>query len=135
MAAFSAQDDDIVSDINVTPLVDVMLVLLVTFIVTIPALTRSVNVNLPKTAASTPSEQKTRTTVSIDAAGNLFIDKDPVASAEQVADLLARQKATSPDLVVQVKADEKTAYAPIAKVIGALEHAGVTHLSLLTAPE
>lgn len=77
--AFSTQDsDEVLSEINVTPLVDVMLVLLVVFIVTAPLLTNAIPINLPKTEAVAPVEQKDPLVVSIDGAGKLFINKDEI---------------------------------------------------------
>ena len=75
--AFKTQDDgdDVMGEINVTPLVDVMLVLLVVFIVTAPLLTQAVHVNLPKTAETAPPEEKAAVYLSIDAQGKIFIDK------------------------------------------------------------
>ena len=78
--AFSTQDsDEVVSEINVTPLVDVMLVLLVVFIVTAPLLTHSIPINLPKTDAVAPVEQKDPVVVSIDDKSQFFFDKTPIA--------------------------------------------------------
>ena len=77
--AFSTQDsDEVLSEINVTPLVDVMLVLLVVFIVTAPLLTNAIPINLPKTEAVAPVEQKDPLVVSIDGAGKVFINKDEI---------------------------------------------------------
>jgi biopolymer transport protein ExbD len=134
--AFSSADDDIVSDINITPLVDVMLVLLVAFIVTVPVLTQSIKVDLPKTEASASSAPTKRVTVSIDSTGALFLDRQPLGSEQAVVEALRQARQASSDaLVVQVQADEKVAYAPVARILGALEKAGFTKLSLLTAPE
>lgn len=77
--AFSTQDsDEVLSEINVTPLVDVMLVLLVVFIVTAPLLTNSIPINLPKTESVALPEQKDPLVVSIDGAGKLFVNKDEI---------------------------------------------------------
>lgn len=134
--AFSSTDDDIVSDINITPLVDVMLVLLVAFIVTVPVLTQSIKLNLPRTEASASQAPIKKVTVSIDPAGALFLDKQPLGSEQAVVEALRQaQQASGGELVVQVQADEKVAYAPVARVLGALEKAGFAKLSLLTAPE
>ena len=77
--AFSTQDsDEVLSEINVTPLVDVMLVLLVVFIVTAPLLTNAIPINLPKTEAVAPPDQKDPLVVSIDGEGKLFINKDEI---------------------------------------------------------
>src|SRR5690606_40212294 len=78
--AISAQSDsdDVVSEINVTPLVDVMLVLLVVFIVTAPLLTNAITVNLPKTAINSPPVAERPLNVSVDAAGKVYLDKSEV---------------------------------------------------------
>jgi len=134
MAFSNSNDDSVVSDINITPLVDVMLVLLVSFIVTIPAITKSVNVNLPKTQASQPTEQKDHIDVSIDAQGALFVDKQAVADVAALVQRVQTQQAGR-EVTVNVRADEQATYAPIAKAVAALEKGGVRHLALVTAPQ
>ena len=134
MAFSGSQDDSVVSDINITPLVDVMLVLLVSFIVTIPAITRSVNVNLPKTEASQPTEQKDHIDVSVDAKGALFVDKQPVADMAALVQRVQAQQGGR-DVAVNVRADEQATYAPIAKAVAALEKGGIRRLALVTAPQ
>lgn len=134
MAFSGSQDDSVVSDINITPLVDVMLVLLVSFIVTIPAITRSVNVNLPKTEASQPTEQKDHIDVSVDAKGALFVDKQPVADVAALVQRVQAQQGGR-DVAVNVRADEQATYAPIAKAVAALEKGGIRRLALVTAPQ
>lgn len=134
MAFSSSSDDSVVSDINITPLVDVMLVLLVSFIVTIPAITKSVNVNLPRTQASQPTEQKDHIDVSIDADGSLFVDKQAVADVAALVQRVQTQQAGR-EVTVNVRADEQATYAPIAKAVAALEKGGVRRLALVTAPQ
>ncbi|MCI3945271.1 Biopolymer transport protein ExbD [Pseudomonas syringae] len=131
--AFSTQDtDEVLSEINVTPLVDVMLVLLVVFIVTAPLLTNSIPINLPKTESVAPVEQKDPLVVSIDGQGKLFINKD-----ETRPDLLethlkaAREKA--PDVRVQLQADNGVNYGEVARAMASIERAGITKLSVITA--
>ncbi len=74
----SSEGDDVLSEINVTPLVDVMLVLLVAFIVTAPVMTNAISVNLPKTVATKPTEQLKPVTLSVDDKGNVYVDKEQV---------------------------------------------------------
>jgi biopolymer transport protein ExbD len=132
--AFSTQGDGdaILSDINITPLVDVMLVLLVAFIVTAPLLNNAVKVNLPKTETTAPPQQKKATNVSIDASGQVFIDKQPVPLEKLEIELRARQHA-DPDLALHLQADEAVAYRNVAKAMAIIERAGITKLSVLTA--
>ncbi|WP_122744277.1 ExbD/TolR family protein [Pseudomonas viridiflava] len=131
--AFSTQDsDEVLSEINVTPLVDVMLVLLVVFIVTAPLLTNSIPINLPKTESVAPVEQKDPLVVSIDGQGKLFVNKDEIQPDLLETDLKAsREKA--PDVRVQLQADDGVNYGEVARAMASIERAGITKLSVITA--
>lgn len=132
--AFSTEsdNDDVVSEINITPLVDVMLVLLVAFIVTVPLLNNAVQLNLPKTEA-TASAPDRPVTVSVDKAGNVFIDKRPITRESRDAEF-ARLHREQPDAQVSLQGDEGTPYGNVAKVLAALERAGIAKLAVLTRP-
>ncbi|MBN3842582.1 MULTISPECIES: biopolymer transporter ExbD [Burkholderia] len=134
MAFSSNQDDDVLSEINITPLVDVMLVLLVAFIVTTPLLNKAIQVNLPKTEATASVDPKKPLTVSVDDAGTVWFDKQPVPLS-QVESQLEQRKQQDADLAVSLQADERVPYGPVAKVMGAVQHAGITKLALVTQPE
>jgi biopolymer transport protein ExbD len=135
--AIQAQDsEEVMSEINVTPLVDVMLVLLVVFLVTAPLLTNTVRVNLPqtaKTAATTP-EQKKLVAISIDAAGTIYLDRHVTAFAD-VEPALKALRAASPELAVHLNADRAVNYGVVAKTMTAVDRAGIGRLSVLTAAE
>ncbi|HSC82453.1 MAG TPA: biopolymer transporter ExbD [Pseudomonas sp.] len=131
--AFSTQDsDEVLSEINVTPLVDVMLVLLVVFIVTAPLLTNSIPINLPKTEAVAPADQKDPLVVSIDGAGKLFINKDEI-QPELLQSNLEQAKAKDAELRVQLQADDQVDYGAVAKAMASIERAGITKLAVITA--
>ncbi|WP_397450508.1 ExbD/TolR family protein [Pseudomonas sp. NA-150] len=131
--AFSTQDsDEVLSEINVTPLVDVMLVLLVVFIVTAPLLTNSIPINLPKTESVAPVEQKDPLVVSIDGKGKLFINKDEIQPNLLETNLEAA-KAKNPDVRVQLQADDGVNYGEVARAMASIEKAGITKLSVITA--
>jgi biopolymer transport protein TolR len=127
--------DDVVSDINVTPLVDVMLVLLVVFIVTAPLLTNAVKINLPQTAANAPLEIKKAVTISVDAAGKVYVDKAEVVGLPALETELKSLRAGKPDLAVHLSADETSNYGLVAKVMSTVDRAGITKLSVLTLNE
>lgn len=134
MAFGRKSDQEVMSEINVTPLVDVMLVLLVVFIVTAPLLTQSVRVNLPKTVTAEPSPQDHLANVSVDAQGKLFLDSlnvEPRELGQQLADRLARD----PELIVQFNADDQVNYGRIAEVMALARQAGISRLSFLTKEE
>ncbi|VVO16565.1 ExbD/TolR family protein [Pseudomonas fluorescens] len=131
--AFSTQDsDEVLSEINVTPLVDVMLVLLVVFIVTAPLLTNAIPINLPKTESVAPVEQKDPLVVSIDDKGKVFINKDEI-QAELLEFNLQAAKAKNPDVRVQLQADNGVNYGEVARAMASIERAGITKLSVITA--
>jgi biopolymer transport protein ExbD len=122
------------SEINVTPLVDVMLVLLVVFIVTAPLLTQAVRVNLPKTApVAAPSEQNL-IIVSIDAVGGVhFNDREIDIRAAEAAFAAALQR--DQDLVVHLQGNRTVAFGKVAQVMASAQRAGVTKLSVITQQE
>jgi biopolymer transport protein ExbD len=126
--------DDVVSEINVTPLVDVMLVMLVVFIVTAPLLTNAVKVHLPQTSTNAPLEPKEAITLSLDARGKIYVDRveTPLRGLEEE---LRRRRTAQPGLVVNLSADETASYGLVAKVMSATDRAGITKLSVLTIGE
>lgn len=133
--AFTTGSDraDVLADINITPLVDVMLVLLVTFIITAPLLNNAVHINLPKTATTAPPTDSKPVTVSIDGNNRIYIDKREV-SLEAVEPELHALVIHDPDLALSLQADEGVPYRSVAKVIANIQRSGVTRLSVLTSP-
>ena len=131
--AFSTQDsDEVLSEINVTPLVDVMLVLLVVFIVTAPLLTNSIPINLPKTESVAPVEQKDPLVVSIDDKGKVFINKDEI-QPDLLETNLKAAKTKDAEVRVQLQADNGVNYGEVARAMASIERAGITKLSVITA--
>ena len=121
------------AEINVTPLVDVMLVLLIIFMVTAPLLTSAIPIELPDSRASAMEQEPVQITVSIDAAGAVFLDDEPVA-LEALSDRLAglpRDVSGKPPLVV-VRGDRMLNNGRFMQVLGELNHAGMTSISLVT---
>jgi biopolymer transport protein TolR len=119
------------SEINVTPLVDVMLVLLIVFMISAPLLTVGVPVELPKTEAGALRDQSEPLTVSIRADGSIFVKEDPVPFASLAPRLheMAGPDTTKP---LYVRADGKAAYAVVAQVMAALSTSGFTAINLIT---
>lgn len=128
----SDASDDVMSEINVTPLVDVMLVLLVAFIVTAPLVTNAIQVNLPKTVTTQPAQPSQPTTVSVDASGLVFVDKEPVELG-RLEEVLRQRHVRQPDLVLHLSSDEAVRYGTVAQVMAMIEKAGITRLAVLTA--
>lgn len=131
----SGDSDEVFGEINVTPLVDVMLVLLVTFIITAPMLTNTINVNLPDTQPTFQQKEPTKPTViSVDEAGKIYIDKEGYPIAEVEGELIKR-KNENPEIRLNLNADEKVNYGVIAKVMAAIERAGIDRLSFISEHE
>ncbi len=134
MAIHSSSQHTAMSEINVTPLVDVMLVLLVIFIVTAPLLTQSIKVNLPKTESITSVTPARTLQITLDDQGAVFLDEQ-ATSLEHLESGLRERLAGNADLVTHIHADASTRYAQVAKVLAIAQKAGVTKLSMVTVAE
>lgn len=134
MAASVRDDDDVLSEINITPLVDVMLVLLVSFVVTIPALTNAVHINLPRTVTTTPPEQQKAITVTVDSESRVYLDNEEIA-IERLLPQLQDLKSANANLSLHLRADDRVPYGAVAKTMATIERAGVSRVSVLTDRE
>lgn len=120
------------NDINVTPLVDIMLVLLVIFIVTAPLLTNTIPVNLPKTdTVDNVAAPVTPLVINVDQQGKITLD-DRAVPLEQLQQQLSDAAAGRKEPQVQLQADEGVNYGTVAKVMAIIERAGITRLSVMT---
>lgn len=124
----------LMADINVTPMVDVMLVLLVIFILSAPMLSNAVKLELPSADAGASSQQAATVLLAIDGAGQIYWNNDPVDSAALETRL--EQAATlSPQPELQLRADKNTRYEVVAQVMAAAQQQGLTKLGFVTAPK
>ncbi|QXL84075.1 biopolymer transporter ExbD [Comamonas sp. NLF-1-9] len=122
------------SEINVTPLVDVMLVLVVIFILAAPLLASSIRLELPQTEQSHPGEDAGATLVlSLDAAGTVFMDEQPIAP-DALAARLRRAAQQAPQREVQLRADTAVPYGRVVQLIEALQLAGLQRIAFATQP-
>lgn len=119
------------ADINVTPMVDVMLVLLVIFIMAAPLLTHSVKVELPNEKAQNASTDNTPVVLSVDAQGQYFIDKSPVKDVDLLGSLTALA-AKNAQVPVHIRADQTVPYAKVAHLLATAQTAGLSKVSFLT---
>ena len=122
------------ADINVTPLVDVMLVLLIIFMVTAPLLTAGVPVNLPDSRAKPLDQDRQPTEISLDPDGRIFIAKEEVAPDALPArlDAIAAQAGDGDPPQVYLRADRALGYGQVMKVMGELNRAGLNRVALVT---
>lgn len=124
----------LVSDINVTPLVDVMLVLLIIFMITAPMMTQGVDVELPETTARPLSQEKTPIIITINDKSEFFVDREKVNQAVMKQQLSGMaQKGT--DRNVLLKADKKVPYGIVVAVMADIKAAGFDKLGMITQPE
>jgi biopolymer transport protein TolR len=122
-----------ISQINVTPLVDVMLVLLIIFMVTAPILQQGVPVDLPKVAASPLTGEQEQLVVNVTKNGQLFLNDTPM-TAEQLTEKLRAIAAARPDRQLYVRADQAVPYGQVMRVMGAVREAGLVRVGLVTEP-
>ena len=119
------------AEINVTPLVDVMLVLLIIFMVTAPLLTSGVPLELPDSRANPLDQEPDQVTISLDRQGTVFIDNDRVAEGGLASRLEALHHGGKPPLVT-LRADRGIDYGRVMEVMGELNHSGFNSISLVT---
>lgn len=135
MAFGGGLDDDteVMSEINMTPLVDVMLVLLIIFIITVPVLTHSVKVDLPR-ADNTPNELKPETVnLAVSAEGIIFWNETPV-TLEELDNRLAIEAAKQPQPEIHIRGDRAVDYEHVIKTMAAVQRSGILKLGFVTEP-
>ena len=129
MAGFSGDDEDIVSDINMTPFVDITLVLLIIFMVTTSYIVKAqIEIDLPK-AASGSDQLKETLTVQIDANGDFFLNGEP-RSIEQIGQAAKAEKKRNPEIRAIIAADRKVEYDKVVEAIDAIKTNGIEKFAL-----
>ncbi len=127
-----SEDDGAMADINVTPLVDVMLVLVIILLVTAPLLTQSVHVTLPKTAETTADIKEQPLQLGIDAQGVITLNKLPIASLEALETALKGEMQRNPEIGLHLYADQDVVYSKVAEVMASVQHAGIAKIAFVT---
>ena len=122
------------SDINMTPLIDVMLVLVVIFIITAPLLASSIKLDLPKTDAAKPNEAPKFVLLVVDKSGQAFLNDKPLATTE-LAQQLAQTAKQDPDTELQLRADESVPYGRVVEVMGVAQKAGLNRIGFVAEPK
>jgi biopolymer transport protein ExbD len=127
-------DDETISTINTTPLVDVMLVLLIIFLITIPVVTTSVKVNLPKESNVIRETKPENVIVSVDGQGNIFLYDTPVKNGNDLQERMKRFAAMKPQPEVQIRGDARTDFESVGRVMYAIQRTGIVKVSFITEP-
>jgi biopolymer transport protein ExbD len=133
--AFGTQDDtdEVMNEINMTPLVDVMLVLLIIFIITVPVMKHSVNIDLPR-ASSQPQDAKPETVrLTVDAQGSYFWNERPIGDAD-LPNLLRVEAARNPQPELHIRGDKAVRYEKVAQAMAAAQQSGLRKIGFVTEP-
>jgi biopolymer transport protein TolR len=131
--AFEEQGGGAISNINVTPLVDVMLVLLVIFMVTAPILQQGVNINLPKVKAAALTGEEQQLVVAVTRTGQVFLNDTPT-NLQELGPKLQAILRLRPDRQVFLRADQNVKYGEVMRVIATVKGAGIERLGMVTEP-
>jgi biopolymer transport protein ExbD len=130
-----ADDDDaVLSRINTTPLVDVMLVLLIIFLITIPVVTSSIRLSLPQERVQERQTRAETVILSVDRLGNIFWYDIPMRSTEELNNRLRKLVAVTPQPEVQIRGDAAARYEGVGRVMAACQRAGIARVAFITEP-
>ncbi len=130
--AFEVSDsDEVMSEINMTPLVDVMLVLLIVFIITVPVIQHAVKVELPRTGSTRDKAPPDKLQLSVDAQGQFFLGKQAVA-ADALQERLREQANRHPQPELYIRGDKKVPYEHVAEAMSAAQRAGLSRIGFVT---
>ena len=134
--AFGTQDDsdDVMNEINMTPMVDIMLVLLIIFIITVPVMKHSVNIDLPRASNEAQNIKPETIRLSVDAQGAYFIDDAQVSDADLPARLTAAA-AQNPPPDLHIRGDKNVRYERVAQAMAAAQQAGLRKIGFITEPK
>ena len=130
----SGDDDEVISTINTTPLVDVMLVLLIIFLITIPVVTTSIPLSLPKERVEVRETKPENVIISVDKAGGIFWYDARVPNVEALVTRLKAVSAMKPQPEVQIRGDLSARYDGVGKILYACQRAGITKVAFITEP-
>jgi biopolymer transport protein ExbD len=131
----SGDEDEVLNAINTTPLVDVMLVLLIIFLITIPVVTTSIQLQLPKETVEERQSKPENVVISVDVKGDIFWYDTKVNEVEVLVGKLKMVSTKSPQPEVHIRGDMAASYNGVGKVILACQRAGITKVSFITDPQ
>jgi biopolymer transport protein ExbD len=137
MSVGTSDTEEIVekSDINTTPLVDVMLVLLIIFLITIPVITKTVKVELPK-AANIPTQTKPENiTIAVDGNGNIYWNNAQVPDRERLLEMIKAEAVKVPQPEIHIRGDAQARYEAIGRVMYTIQRGGIVKVGYITEPD
>ena len=134
VGSIDGEEDAVISAINTTPLVDVMLVMLIIFLITIPVVTTSIPVTLPKERVEVRETKPENIIISVDTAGGIFWYDQKVANVEALVDKLKKVSTVKPQPEVQIRGDLASRYEGVGKILYACQRAGIVKVAFITEP-
>ena len=134
--AFGTQDDtdDVMNEINMTPLVDVMLVLLIIFIITVPVMKHSVNIDLPRATNEAQNVKPETLRLTVDAQGSYYINEAPIADKD-LAPRMQAAAAQNPQPELHIRGDKAVRYERVAQAMAAAQVSGLRKIGFITEPD
>jgi biopolymer transport protein ExbD len=134
--AFGTQDDsdDVMNEINMTPLVDVMLVLLIIFIITVPVMKHAVNIDLPRATNEVENTPPETVRLTVDAQGSYYLNEAPIADAELTPRFQAAA-AQEPQPELHIRGDKAVRYERVAQAMAAAQQSGLRKIGFITEPD
>ena len=134
VGAAEDEEDQVVSTINTTPLVDVMLVLLIIFLVTIPVITTSIQVTLPKETVEVRETKPENITISVDVNGRIYWNELYIANTAALVERLKKIAVLNPQPELQIRGDGGATYEGVGRVVYAAQRAGIAKIGFITEP-
>ena len=132
---FGPQDDDeTIGTINTTPLVDVMLVLLIIFLITIPVVTTSIQVDLPKETHVVRETLPENLIISVDKGGRIYLYDTPIKNSQDLFERVSQVAKRKPQPEVQIRGDGAAEFEAVGRVMNAVQRAGIAKVSFITEP-
>ena len=135
MGMSSSRSGSVMSEINVTPFVDVMLVLLIIFLITIPVVTTSIKVDLPKEKNLVRETKPETVIISVDVKGKIFLYDTPIKNSDDLLQRMKKFAVMKPQPEVQIRGDGKSDFESVGQVMYAVQRAGITKVGFITEPQ
>jgi biopolymer transport protein ExbD len=130
----ASDEDEVIGQINTTPLVDVMLVLLIIFLITIPVVTTSVKVDLPKESNLVRESKPETVIISVDAAGKIFLYDTPIKNSTDLSERMKKFAVKVPQPEVQIRGDANADFESVGRVMYSVQRVGITKVGFITEP-
>ena len=131
----SSDEPEVMMEINTTPLVDVMLVLLIIFLITIPVVTTSIKVDLPKEKNLVRETKPETVIISVDVKGKIFLYDTPIKNSDDLLQRMKKFSVMKPQPEVQIRGDGKSDFESVGRVMYAVQRAGITKVGFITEPQ